>query len=231
MSFAMAVQGNRLPQIEPSDPLYIHPSDSPGQTLVTNIFNGENYDSWKRSVVIALSARHKVAFIDGTCSNPGSASPLYTLWQRNNAMVLSWLLNSLTENIRNSVLYFETASELWKDLEERFGRSNKARLFQVQKDVSCLSQGDMDIAGYYTKAKQLWDESKAVSRMPNCTCGKCECEVNKKLHNYTEEQKLISYGPQQQLYCNQGQYPYDGSLPIHKPSLFTACPRGKAMAS
>jgi len=29
-------------------------------------------------------------------------------------MVLSWLLNSLDENIRNSVLYFDTAKDLWK---------------------------------------------------------------------------------------------------------------------
>jgi len=79
MSFAMVVQGNRVPQIEPTDPLYIHPSDSSGQALITNIFNGENYNRWKRSVMIALSARHKVAFIDGTCVNPGSASPLYIL--------------------------------------------------------------------------------------------------------------------------------------------------------
>jgi len=78
-------------------------------------------------------------------------------------MVLSWLLNSLSDSIRNSVLYFDTARELWLDLEGRFGQSNKVRLFQVQKDVSCLSQGDMDIVSYYTKAKQLWDESNAVS--------------------------------------------------------------------
>jgi len=62
------------------------------------------------------------------------------------------VLNSLTKSIRNNVLYFKTARDLWKDLEERFGQSNKARLFQVQKDVSCLSQGDMDIVDYYTKA-------------------------------------------------------------------------------
>ena len=108
-------------------------------------------------------------------------------------MVLSWLLNSLSENIRNSVMYFDTALELWNDLDERFGQSNKARLFQVQKDVSCLSQGDLDIASYYTKAKQLWDESHAVSGIPLCTCTKCECEVNNRLHKYTEERKLIQF--------------------------------------
>ena len=193
MNFAMAIQGNRLPLIEPTGPLYIHPSDHPGHPLVSNIFNGDNFGNWKRLVIISLLTKHKIAFIDGTCTCPAATAPLFVLWQRNNAMVLSWILSSLNENIRNSVLHFETARDLWVDLEERFSQSNKARLFQVQKDVSCLSQGDMDIASYYTKAKQLCDESNAVSEIPKCTCKKCECEVNGKLHSYTEERKLIQF--------------------------------------
>jgi len=51
----------------------------------------------------------------------------------------------------------------------------------------------MDIAGYYTKGKQLWDESHAVSGVPRCTCAKCECGVNGRLQNYTEERKLIQF--------------------------------------
>jgi len=173
MNFAMAVQGIRPPQLEPTNPLYIHPSDNPGLPLVANLFNGEGFGNWKRSIMIAFSAKHKIALIDGSSVCPSSTSPLYTFWQRNIAMVLSWLLNSLSENIRNNVLYFETVKELWNDLEERFGQSNKARLFQVQKDVSCLSEGDLDIASYYTKAKQLWDESNTVGGIPMCTCTKC----------------------------------------------------------
>jgi len=51
----------------------------------------------------------------------------------------------------------------------------------------------MDIASYCTKAKQLWDESLAVSGIPRCTCAKCECGVNGRLQNYTEERKLIQF--------------------------------------
>jgi len=173
--------------------LYVHPSDNSAQPLVSNVFNGDNFDNWKRSVSIALSARHKLGFIDGTCVCPATTAPLYSLWQRNNAMVLSWLLNSLNENVRNSVLYFDTAQSLWDDLEGRFGQTNKARLFQVQKEFLCLTQGDLDIAGYYTKAKQLWDEAQAVNGLPTCDCKKCECGVNGKLFKYSEEQRLIQF--------------------------------------
>jgi len=193
MNYAMAVQGNRVPQVDPTDPLYVHPSDNPAQPLVSTVFTGDNFDNWKRSVVIALSARHKLGFIDGTCESPAATAPLHSLWQRNNAMVLSWLLNSLNENVRNSVLYFDTAQSLWDDLEGRFGQTNKARLFQVQKEFLCLTQGDLDIANYYTKAKQLWDEAKAVSGFPTCDCKKCECGINGKLFQYSEEQRLIQF--------------------------------------
>jgi len=91
-SYSMAVQGSRIPQVEPTDPLYVHPSDNPAQPLVSSVFNGDSFDNWKRSVSIALSARHKLGFIDGSYECPAASSPLHSLWQRNNAMVLSWLL-------------------------------------------------------------------------------------------------------------------------------------------
>ena len=53
---------------------------------------------------------------------------------------------------------------------ERFGQSNKARLFQVKKELSGISQGDSDIASYYTRAKRTWDEFAAVDDIPRCTC-------------------------------------------------------------
>jgi len=95
--------------------------------------------------------------------------------------------------ILETVFDFNTAKGLWDDLEGRFGQSNKARLFQVQKDFLCLTQRDLDIASYYTKTKQLWDESRAVSRVPTCTCAKCECAINDKLYNYSKEQRLIQF--------------------------------------
>ena len=180
-------------QIEHSDPLFLHPSDHPGQVLVAEVFNGEEFDNWRRSVKIAMSAKHKTAFIDGTYGKPDADSPLLPYWKRCNDMVLSWLLNSMHKNIRDSVIFCETASELWKELEERYGQSNKARLFQAQKEVCCISQGDLDIASYFNRAKRLWDEFTAASMSPRCTCCKCECEVNTRLQNYFQDQKLIQF--------------------------------------
>jgi len=111
-TFAMAVTGESRVQIEPADTLFLHPSDHPGQALVTDIFNGDDYENWRRTVRIALSAKQKIPIIDGTYEKPAANAPLLPYWQRCNDMVLSWLLNSLHKNIRDSVLFCDKASDL-----------------------------------------------------------------------------------------------------------------------
>jgi len=190
----MAVAGgSSRVQIEPSDPLFLHPSDQPEQGLVADLFNGDDFENWRRSVTVALSAKQKLGFVDGTNKKPEVGSPLLPYWQRCNDMVISWLLNSLHKNVRDSVLYHNTASDIWTELNERYGQSNKARLFQAQKAVSCISQGDQDIANYFNQARKAWDEVSAVGSTPRCGCNKCECEVNKKLENYDQEKKIIQF--------------------------------------
>ncbi|KAH0665715.1 hypothetical protein KY285_026921 [Solanum tuberosum] len=89
--------------------------------LVNSPFNGKGYGGWRRSILIALSAKNKVGFIDGTHKEPTLISPDFKLWNKCNAMVLSWLLNSLSKEIADSVIYSKTVKDLWKELEDRFG--------------------------------------------------------------------------------------------------------------
>ncbi|XP_073015672.1 uncharacterized protein [Primulina eburnea] len=54
-----------------NDPLYIHPSDTPGTNLVSDPLIGvENYGVWSRAMLIALRAKNKIALIDGSCPRP-----------------------------------------------------------------------------------------------------------------------------------------------------------------
>ena len=75
-SYALAVMGGDKVHIEPSDPLFLHPSDHPSHILMANTFNGEDFNNWRRLVMIVLSAKHKIAFIDGSYGRPDANSPL-----------------------------------------------------------------------------------------------------------------------------------------------------------
>ena len=157
------------------------------------MFSGEDFDSWKRTFLIALSYKNKIGFIDGKVSRPADDSPLLPYWQRCNDLVVSWILNALHKDISGSVLYCDTAQQMWNELLERFGQSNKAKLFQIKRALAAISQGDSDIASYYTRAKKIWDEFAAVDDMPRCTCKKCECGINIALTKYAQEQNMIHF--------------------------------------
>ncbi|GKC46677.1 pyridoxal 5'-phosphate synthase-like subunit PDX1.2 [Tanacetum coccineum] len=53
-----------------NDPLYIASSDHLGMVLTNTPFNGTNFDGWSRNVKMALGAKLKLGFIDGTCNRP-----------------------------------------------------------------------------------------------------------------------------------------------------------------
>ncbi|KAL4341923.1 hypothetical protein GQ457_08G014960 [Hibiscus cannabinus] len=60
-----------------ADPYHIHQSDNPGMLLVTQPLATDNYNSWKRSMLMALSAKNKIGFVDGSIVAPASTSATY----------------------------------------------------------------------------------------------------------------------------------------------------------
>ncbi|KAH0715242.1 hypothetical protein KY284_008147 [Solanum tuberosum] len=163
--------------INPYHPYHLHASDALGMVLINNLFDGKGYQGWRRSVLIALSAKNKQGFINSSQPSPLVVSPDLHLWSRCNDMVTSWLLNSLSKDIAASVIYSSTTRELWLSLEHRFGQSNGAKLFHLRKDLSRLIQGTNNIAGYFTKLKRLWDELDSLNSNFKCNC---VCDENQR---------------------------------------------------
>lgn len=156
-----------------SSPFFIHHSDHPGMVIVSKLLNGDNYGTWCRSIKISLSAKNKLGFVDGSVKRPSVETDPegFSLWRRCNDMVLSWILNSLEQDIADSVIYSDTAHDIWQDLEERFSQSNAPRIFQIQRDIASLTQDQMTVAAYYTKLKGLWDELASYNNVSPCSCG------------------------------------------------------------
>ncbi|XP_060210784.1 uncharacterized protein LOC132637759 [Lycium barbarum] len=139
-------------------PYHLHPSDSPGMNLINVVFDGKGFPGWRRSALIALSAKKKLGFINGTCKELDLESTEYPKWYCCNNMVTAWLLNSLSKDIKDSVIYSRTTKELWDSLKSRFGKSNGAKLFHLKKELSVLVQGNSDISGKAKIAKSMMDQ-------------------------------------------------------------------------
>lgn len=165
----MATGGNNS---DSNNAYSLHHSDHPGMILVSKSLDGDNYSTWRRAMIISLNAKSKIGFVDGTLKAPSAKTKPedYAAWKKCNDMVLSWILNSLTPDIADSVIFYDTAHEVWEDLQNRFSQSNAPRIFQIEKEIACLAQDQMTVAAYYTKLKKLWDELGSYNDAV-CTCG------------------------------------------------------------
>lgn len=86
-------------------------------------------------------------------------------------MVRSWILNSLSKDIVEVFLYVNTAKELWDELRERIMGCNGPLLYQIQKEITTVTQENTIVAQYYTKLKKLWDELACLTPVLECSCG------------------------------------------------------------
>ncbi|XP_024020927.1 uncharacterized protein LOC112091466 [Morus notabilis] len=146
-----------------NSPFFLHGGDNPGLVLVSHPLTESNYNTWRRSMLMALNAKNKVGFVDGTLPRPPAADLTFSFWSRCNSMVTSLLLNSVTKEIRDNLLYLDSARDVWIDLYDRFHQSNAPRIFQIKKLLLGLSQGSLDVNTYYTRLKILWTSSKISS--------------------------------------------------------------------
>lgn len=104
-------------------------------------------------MTIALSARNKLRFVDGSITKPLSTSPMFKSWSRCNDMMISWILGALSKSIGRSVIYFTSANEIWNEVEERYGMLNGAHLFSLHKEIAKKFQGNYNVVDYFTKLK------------------------------------------------------------------------------
>ncbi|RVW82826.1 Retrovirus-related Pol polyprotein from transposon RE1 [Vitis vinifera] len=133
-------------KLDAANPYFLHHSDHPGMS--------------------------KLGFIDGTTTMPSATDKPdeHASWKKCNDMILSWILNSLSQDLADSVIFSTTAQEVWEDLRDRFSQSNAPRIFQIERDIACLTQDQMTVAAYYTRLKKLWDELGSYNDTV-CSCG------------------------------------------------------------
>ncbi|KAL0383129.1 UNVERIFIED_CONTAM: Retrovirus-related Pol polyprotein from transposon TNT 1-94 [Sesamum calycinum] len=175
------------------DVLYLHPSEHSGLSLSSIPLDGSNFLVWSRSIYVSLGTRMKLGFIDGSFPQPATGSKTFEQWRRVDLMVISWIWNSISKDIVEAFMYASSSRELWLELQRRYGRSNGPMLYQIQRELSTVSQGDLSVTAYLTKVKKLWNELSCLDPVPKCTCGKCICEISKVISLKNESTELMQF--------------------------------------
>ena len=99
--------------INNQSPYYLHPSDVPGAIITVIKFDGKNYELWEKVVSMALTAKNKKAFINGTITKPDmnkrASLAEINAWVILNSMITSWILNVIDPKLHASIAYANSA--------------------------------------------------------------------------------------------------------------------------
>ncbi|XP_021855858.2 uncharacterized protein [Spinacia oleracea] len=181
------------PNQDPASIFYIHPSDANSVQLISFKFNGEGYTSWKRSMLLALSAKNKIGFVDGSIEKPDPGTLECKAWDRCNDLVCSLILCNLDEIISKSVMFLKSARAIWIDLEERFVFASMAQIYSLEQKLSEISQGNKTVSEFFTEIKSIWDAIEEAHPMPYFTCNNCTCNVTKKFFQRQQEKMVMQF--------------------------------------
>ncbi|XP_040998911.1 uncharacterized protein LOC121244770 [Juglans microcarpa x Juglans regia] len=120
----------------------------------------------------ALRAKNKLGFISGNISKPTDEDdPLFDLWERCNDMVVSWIQNSISMDIRSSIAFVDDAQAVWTELNDQFTQQNGPRIFQLKRNLVSLRQDRDSVSAYFGNLKTLWNEIAIYDPISACTCG------------------------------------------------------------
>ncbi|WVZ06071.1 hypothetical protein V8G54_019417 [Vigna mungo] len=140
------------PNQYPSSPFYIHPSESPSSVVVSPPLSVNNFQSWSCSFRTSLISKNKMGFLNGAILILATIDPLYPSWERCKTMLMSWILNSFSPSIAQSVVFFERATD---------------------EEIFSLKQGALSVTDFYTNLKSLQEDLDNYRTLTPCSCSAC----------------------------------------------------------
>ncbi|RVW82116.1 Retrovirus-related Pol polyprotein from transposon RE1 [Vitis vinifera] len=92
----------------------------------------------------------KDEYLTGEAVMPETTEPGFRKWKIENSMIMSWLINSMNNDIGENFLLFGTAKDIWDAAKETYSSSeNTSELFQVESALHDFRQGEQSVTQYY----------------------------------------------------------------------------------
>lgn len=170
-STAGAIHSNRVEiQRRTISPYDLSSSNNPRNLISQPLLRGSNYDEWAVNLRVALSARKKFGFIDGSIPKPSEESGDLEDWWTNNALVVSWIKLTIDPAVRSTISHCDVAFELWEHIKKRFSVKNGQRIQRLKSELVMCKQRGLAIEAYYGKLMQVWTSLDDYRHTKNCGC-------------------------------------------------------------
>ncbi|GJZ21391.1 ribonuclease H-like domain-containing protein [Tanacetum coccineum] len=105
-----------------------------------------------------------------------ASAHLLEQWDRCNAVVLNWILSSLSQDAYLVHVFSDNAASVWNKLKE-YDRIDGSIIFNLLQKINSFKQGGLYVSEYYYKLNSLWREFAILTKLPDCTCA-AKAELN-----------------------------------------------------
>ena len=133
--------------------------DSHSIQITTIRLNGDNFLRWSQAVRMYIRGRGKMGYLTGETKAPICTDPAYATWDVKNSMVMTWLVNSMEEDISSNYMCYSTAQELWENINQMYSDlGNQSRIFELTLKIGDLRQGEDTVTKYFNSLKRIWQD-------------------------------------------------------------------------
>ncbi|KAG5219081.1 Retrovirus-related polyprotein from transposon [Salix suchowensis] len=141
-------------------PNTVSPGTENSSLLITcHKLNGYNYLQWSSSVMMFICGKGRDDYLTGEATMPGKEDPQFRNWKTENHMIMSWLINSMTNEIGENFLLYGTAKEIWDAARETYSNSdNTSELFEIEAALHDLRQGELNVTQYFNTLTRHWQQ-------------------------------------------------------------------------
>ncbi|XP_016742996.1 uncharacterized protein [Gossypium hirsutum] len=128
-------------------------------TLLLNIFtknklNGNNYNEWKRNLIIALSCEKLKTVLDTKCP-PAIQVEARKCWEESNELTCCYMLASMTNTLYKQLESCKTTKAIQGKLEDMFGSQAALEVLAIGPNVREAQKPLMDMKGVETLVEIL----------------------------------------------------------------------------
>ncbi|KAA8547242.1 hypothetical protein F0562_003894 [Nyssa sinensis] len=146
-------------------PPHLGPSqDLMSAQMMLHKLDGMNYLAWSQFVRLYITGKGKLGYLTDDKPQPKATDPTFTSWVEENAMLMTWLLQTMTLDVSTGYMRLPIAKDIWDAVAQTYSvGSNDAQIYDLKRRVHETTQKGKSLSAYFTALQALWQELDIIT--------------------------------------------------------------------
>lgn len=113
------------------------------------------------------------------------------LWDTCNDTIIGWIMGSIMDSIKQTIMYMLSAREIWLYLERRYAATNGSLKYKLNRELYNHKQNGSTITECFTSMRGKREKLESLDQLPQITSvGEDITKFLKALNQQNEERRL-----------------------------------------